>query len=729
MFGEFTEEARKALNLAKKEMKELHHPYIGSEHLLLGILSINNSLTKKLSNYNLTYKNFKKELINTVGISNESSNWYLYTPLLKNILEKVVSDSRESSEKITISNLFLSILAEGDGIAYRLIQNMNIDIDKMYKEISSSIKKNKTKLLIDELGIDLNKEAINNKLDPVIGRDNEVDRVIEVLARKNKNNVILVGEAGVGKTAIVEELSIRIVNSNVPKFLKNKRIISLDVASLIAGTKYRGDFEEKIKRIINELEDNEDIILFIDEIHTLVGAGKAEGAVDAANILKPYLARGKLRVIGATTLMEYKSSIEKDKALDRRFQKIKVEEPKNIKNILMNVKENYESYHGVLVKENIIDEIIRLSSKYIFDRNEPDRSIDILDEVCSFVSIKESSNEKEIMNINNKLKIIKSNKDKAIKDNNYLLACNIKDDEIKLLKEKYILENSKDINKKEVTINDVKKIISLKSGIAINKDIPLDKIENLKNIIIGQDNIIDSLIDITKKIKIGIKDNKCYSLLFNGSNGVGKTYLAKEYASIISNNVIKLDMNEYSSRDSINKIIGTSYASFSDDYKTIFEKIRNNPCSVLILDEIEKADISIIDLFLNIIEEGYSIDNKGNKIRFDNIIIIMTTNTIMNKKTVGFNSSLSKDTYLPKDILNRVDDVLTLNNLTSEDIDIIINNYLKKYNKKYNCEISFSEEELNKIKCDSNFDMYGARKIKKIIKRKLDNKLIQEIFS
>ena len=729
MFGEFTEEARKALNLAKKEMKELHHPYIGSEHLLLGILSINNSLTKKLSNYNLTYKNFKKELINTVGISNESSNWYLYTPLLKNILEKVVSDSRESSEKITISNLFLSILAEGDGIAYRLIQNMNIDIDKIYKEISSSIKKNKTKLLIDELGIDLNKEAINNKLDPVIGRDNEVDRVIEVLARKNKNNVILVGEAGVGKTAIVEELSIRIVNSNVPKFLKNKRIISLDVASLIAGTKYRGDFEEKIKRIINELEDNEDIILFIDEIHTLVGAGKAEGAVDAANILKPYLARGKLRVIGATTLMEYKSSIEKDKALDRRFQKIKVEEPKNIKNILMNVKENYESYHGVLVKENIIDEIIRLSSKYIFDRNEPDRSIDILDEVCSFVSIKESSNEKEIININNKLKIIKSNKDKAIKDNNYLLACNIKDDEIKLLKEKYILENNKDINKKEVTINDVKKIISLKSGIAINKDISLDKIENLKNIIIGQDNIIDSLIDITKKIKIGIKDNKCYSLLFNGSNGVGKTYLAKEYASIISNNVIKLDMNEYSSRDSINKIIGTSYASFSDDYKSIFEKIRNNPCSVLILDEIEKADISIIDLFLNIIEEGYSIDNKGNKIRFDNIIIIMTTNTIMNKKTVGFNSSLSKDTYLPKDILNRVDDVLTLNNLTSEDIDIIINNYLKKYNKKYNCAISFSEEELNKIKSDSNFDMYGARKIKKIIKRKLDNKLIQEIFS
>ena len=368
MFGKFSEESRKALTIAKEEMNKLKHPFVGSEHLLLGILYLNNDLTKKLKKYNLTYKSFKEELIKIVGTGKENNDWFLYTPLLKRVLERVVIDSKETNEEITITNLFLSILNEGEGVAYRLLLGMNIDLEKIYYDISNNVKRKRSKkLLIDEIGIDINKEVKKNNIDPVFGREDETNRLIEVLCRRTKNNPVLVGNAGVGKTAIVENLARRIVDLDVPNNLLNKRIISLDMGSLISGTKYRGEFEEKLKKIINEITDNEDIILFIDEIHTIVGAGGAEGAVDASNILKPFLARGKVRIIGSTTITEYNKYIEKDKALDRRFQKILVEEPnkKNLKNILINLKEIYESYHGVIIEDNIIDEIINLASKYI----------------------------------------------------------------------------------------------------------------------------------------------------------------------------------------------------------------------------------------------------------------------------------------------------------------------------------------------------------------------------
>ena len=328
MFGKFSEEARKALTLARLEMSKLNHPFVGSEHLLLGILSLKNSLTNKLKKNGLTYKIFKDELVKTVGVGKESNNWFLYTPLLKNILQRVVIDSKDTNEEITVTNLFLSIITEGEGVAYRLLLSLNIDIDKLYSYvISTTTKRKNKKLLVEELGINLNEEARKNNIDPVIGRDEETNRLIEILCRRIKNNPILVGNAGVGKTAIVENLARRISNYDVPKNLQNKKIISIDMASLISGTKYRGEFEEKLKKVIKELCDNQDIILFIDEIHTLVGAGSAEGAIDASNILKPYLARGVIKVIGSTTISEYKKSIEKDKALDRRFQKIVVNEP------------------------------------------------------------------------------------------------------------------------------------------------------------------------------------------------------------------------------------------------------------------------------------------------------------------------------------------------------------------------------------------------------------------
>ena len=741
MFSKFNEDARKALTNAKEEMSKLKHPFVGSEHLLLGILSIKGDLTNKLKKCGLTYKSFREELIRVVGIGKEKNEWFLYTPLLKRILERVVIDSRDLNEEITITNLLLSIINEGEGVAYRLLCGMNIDIDKIVKSINTK-KKNNKRLLVEELGRNLNKEAKCNSLDPVIGRESEIKRVIEILCRRTKNNPILIGNAGVGKTAIVEELANRIVNLNVPIKIINKRIVSLDMSSIISGTKYRGEFEEKLKKIIDEVTNNEDIILFIDEIHTLVGAGGAEGAIDASNILKPFLARSKVQIIGSTTIEEYKKYIEKDKALERRFQKVLVEEPNkvNLKNILMNIKGIYESYHGVIIEENIIEEIIRLSNKYIYDRYEPDKSIDILDEVSSKVSLKQLKEEKEIVDINKVLNKLKNKKENAIKNENYSLACSIKDEEMSLIRKKEEIEMQllKKKKIKKITKDDVKEIISKKTGIPIIIDenelftnINLIR-KNLTKSVIGQDEAINKLIEITKKIKLGIKEpNKSYSILFSGNTGVGKTLLSKKYASCMSNNTIKIDMNEYSLKESINKLIGSpsGYIGY-DETNNIFEDIRNHPYSVLILDEIEKAHPSILNLFLNILDDGYCFDNKGNRIRFDNVIIIMTTNSILNKNTLGFNSKAkTKYDFFPKEFLNRIDEIVNFSDLKDDDLNKIIYNELVKYNERHKCNLELNLDEINKIKELSSIKEYGVRKLSRNIKKELDKKLIDRIFN
>ena len=426
MIGNFNEEAQTILNNAKKEMIGLGHPYIGTEHLLLAILNSDSNICDRLSEYGLEYDNFKSELCKVVGTTDKKNEVFLYTPLLRKVIQNAIIDSKENNDgEVTSEHLFFAMLEEGEGIAIRLIIGMGIDIEDIYDDFSSSLikksKKNKKKkLLIYDLGVDLTSEAKNNLLDPVIGRDKEVKRVMEILCRRTKNNPILIGDAGVGKTAIVEELSRLIVNDEVPKVLCDKKIISLDMATMVAGTKYRGEFEERMKKVIKEIEDDDDIILFIDEIHTLVGAGGAEGAIDASNILKPALARGKIRCIGATTTEEYKKFIEKDSALERRFQKIFVNEPSigETKNILMKIKNIYERYHNVIIDNNMIDYIINLSEKYIFDRNRPDKEIDILDEVASRVGLRGCTSDNEVRDI--KREICKLNKDKNsfIIDNN-----------------------------------------------------------------------------------------------------------------------------------------------------------------------------------------------------------------------------------------------------------------------------------------------------------------------
>ena len=748
MFGKFSEEAQRVLVDAQKEMSELKHPYIGSEHLLLAILKNNQDLVNKFKKYKITYKSFKEELINLVGIGDNTPDLLLYSTTLKTILENVIIESRETGDEISVNELLLSLLNEGEGKAIRILLSLGVDINKLYSDISEKRKikqKKSKKLIVEELGVDLTKRAKNNELDPVIGRDIELNRVIEILSRRTKNNPLLIGEAGVGKTAIAEELARRIVSGNVPMPLKNKRIISVDMACTVAGTKYRGEFEERIKKMVKELEDNDDVIIFIDEIHTLVGAGGAEGAIDASNILKPALARGKLKLIGATTISEYKKFIEKDNALDRRFQKVFVEEPdkSNLKNILMNLKSIYEAYHGVKIEEKLIDKIIELSDRYIYDRCEPDKSIDILDEVCTKVSLKEAKEEKEIIKLSDCLTKIQKEKNNAIINQNYDKAYSLKEDEEELQSKinKLKLDYMRKEKVKKVKLKDIVEVVSSKTKIPINeisKDYitSINEIEKtLKENIIGQDEAIDKLIDISKKIKLGIKDkNRSYSVLFCGSTGTGKTYLSKLFAENLvgKNNVIKLDMSEYSESISINKIIGSpaGYVGY-DDNKNILEEIRNKPYSVLILDEIEKAHKSVLNFFLNILDEGNCKDSSGKTVRFDNVLIIMTSNAYVSKSLMGFNKNTTNNSledFFSKEFINRIDEIVPFNKFTEEDINKIIIKEANKCYKKYNSENIISLDMINRIIKESNYEEYGVRKLCKAVRKEIENQIVCNIF-
>ena len=743
MFGQFTEEARKILVGAKLEMTELKHPYVGSEHLLLAILKSKNNVSKKLKQYDLDYDKFKNKIIETVGIGSKESEWFLYTPLLKRVMENAMLDCKEDNSEVTIESLFSNLLEEGEGVAIRILISLNIDLDSLYNEFSYKIfkKKKNKKLLLEELGTDLTQKA--NELDPVIGRDSEIKRIIEVLSRRTKNNPLLIGEAGVGKTAIVEELSKMIANGEVPNSLKNKRIISLDMATMVAGTKYRGEFEDRVKKVLKEIEDNNDIILFIDEIHTL---GGAEGAIDASNIFKPALARNKLRCIGATTVNEYKKFIENDKALDRRFQKINIEIPNRdvVKQILMKLKPIYENYHHVIISEHIIDKIIELSEKYIHDRNQPDKAIDILDEVCAKASLKESSELVMYNQLNRKLQALIKDKNEAISNSDFKKATNYKKSEFDLMDKINSLELSLCNKKKnEVLLDEIADVINSKTKIPVyeilnENDKVISKMrEEIETKIIGQETAVNEIINIAKKIKLGFKDDKCYSLLFAGPSGVGKTELAKVFGKTLAGkNVIRLDMSEYSEAHSVSKIVGAppGYVGYSDN-KTILEEIKNKPFSVLILDEIERANTSIINLLFQILDNGKIKDAKGVDVYFNNVIIIMTSNIGFDEINVGFNKNINSITklkeYFSIPFINRIDNIISFNSLEENDIKkltkIKIDKLIDKYNKKI--KVRVDDSIVLEIVRLSNYKEFGARKIDKIIKNKLESIIIDKIIA
>ncbi len=753
MFSKFSEEAQKVLMDAKREMQKLKHPYVGSEHLLLAILNQKDlSVTKKLESYGINYKKFREELIQIVGVGKTANQWFLYTPLLKRILESSMLDAKEEKEKeVTVGQLFLSLLEEGEGVAIRLLVGMGIDIDKLYNEFSNKImykKTSKKKLSIEEYAVDFNKKVQKGEIDPVIGREEEVSRVIEILSRRIKNNPLLIGDAGVGKTAIVEELATRIENKEVPKSLYHKRILSVSMASLIAGTKYRGEFEERMNKILLEIENNEDIILFIDEIHTLVGAGGAEGAIDASNILKPALARGKIKVIGATTISEYKEFMEQDKALDRRFQKLLIEEPtkEKTKDILTHLKPIYESYHGTILSDEVIDFIIELSNRYIYDRKQPDKAIDILDEVCAKTSLSLGKNEKKLQEINKKLKVIQNLKNQSIMDQNFEQASNYKKEEYFLedQKNKLELQFLKNQKPKEITKEMVREVVYLKTKIPIfesgkNLNKEMEKLEkNLNEKILGQEDIIEQLVSFTKKYRSNYLPHRPYSFLFVGSTGVGKTALVKEYAKtqVPKNSFLRIDMSEYKEEHSISKLIGAppGYVGYHDQ-SAVLNRVIEHPHTILLLDEVEKAHPSVLKLFLQILDEGVIHNSKGEEIHFSNALIFMTSNLGSRNQSIGFQNDEkqaqtdSLEEYFGMEFMNRLDHIFYFNHMESSIIEKIILKKLENLKKRRKeIKIKFSTKLVEEIKKRCDFQKFGARKVDKIISEEIDAVIIESFI-
>lgn len=743
MFSKYDEEAKKVLVNMQKEMVSLKHPYIGSEHLLLSLLKYGNKdIVNKFKDAGVTYDVFRNELIKVVGIGKSNNDFYLYTPLLRSILESANIDSSDKGKKqVDTSDLFLALFEEGEGVAIRILLGMDVDVDSLYDDFYVSKKTKNMKLSVETFGIDLNKKCSNGEIDPVVGRDREISRLLEILSRRTKNNSLLLGDAGVGKTAIVEELARRLETSNVPSKLIGKRIISVSMASLVAGTKYRGEFEERLEKIIRELEDNDDVILFIDEIHTLVGAGGAEGAIDASNILKPALARGKIKVIGATTTSEYKEFIESDRALSRRFQTVVVEEPSldETINILKKLRPIYENYHKVKISDDVISEIVSLSDRYIYDRKMPDKAIDVMDEVCSrtSVSLYKSDNMNEIID---KLSEVKNLKNESIMNNNFNEAFLYKKTEMILEDKKNKIE-LKSANKcyRKIKKDDVFKIVEEKSKIPIYRDGPraFDKFETfISNAVFGQDEAIKLVCDTFKKNSFSRAKGKPISFLFVGPTGVGKTLLAKEYGKYFyGDNIIRVDMSEYRESHSVSKMIGSppGYVGYTDN-KNVFEQVKDKPYSLIILDEIEKGSREVINLFLQVLDEGEAKNSKGEVINFSNTTIIMTSNLGCAKSSIGFSDNVNYEDinkFFGPEFVNRIGNVVKFNKIDDVTSRRLVNSKLsnlRKFYKNKDIVCSFSNKLVSEIVNLCQYEKYGARKIDGIISDRVESVIIDKIL-
>lgn len=692
--NKYTNELKRLLKQSEYISIKNKHLYVSTIHFLLSILNEENNLSYILNKNKVTCEKIKP----FIQEGTSETGYCLYSKELLQCIENIILNMEDINEEISSALLLTTILESKETECYKILSLINVDIPLLInelknKEISSG------KLMIKELAINLNKEAKINNLDKVIGRDKEIERVIELLARKNKNNPILIGEAGVGKTAIVEELARRIVNNEVPEFLKSKTILSLNLASVIAGTKYRGEFEEKLTKIISELESTTSFILFIDEIHTVMGAGGAEGAIDASNILKPALARGKIRLIGATTSLEYKNTIEKDKALDRRFQKVIVKEPtkEETKNIIKRIKKDYENYHNVSISNDVINTIVDLSTKYIKDRHEPDKSIDILDEICALASVTKSKNNKD--SSLKKLQKLKTLKKQALQNNNLKEASKLKK-EIDLLNTQITSKKKK--NKSIVNQSILKKTLENKTLTPIyelesksyltnlNKDIKLE--------VLYQDEAIDKITEITNYI-FSNNLNKPVSILIKGAVGSGTNYLAETYSKLLKLNTISIEGSELSSSISINKIIGSpaGYVGYNEK-NTIFENIKTFPVSIIIFRNYELICEDALRTIESILSEGILKLANNEIIDFSNSIFIFTSTS--NVSNVGFlsNDIMSNNKFNFEIKLNKLDE--------SEIIDII----KKKYPR-----INITKALLNQL----DYKNLGLSKIKHLMSKEI----------
>ena len=712
MFNNFGFIGSKLLKFAEEERKELSHPYVGSEHLLLAILKEESKTKEILEDAGLTYKKFRQELIDIVGIPKKNIEINLYTPLLKRILSNALSDAKENNKGIvTESHLLIAMLDEGEGIAIRIMIGMNINLDDLYDELKvkpQDIKNEKLEIL--NVG-----RVLNDKIDEfeeVIGREKEINEVIEVLLRKKKSNPLLIGAAGVGKTAIVEELARRIENKEVPYPLLNKKIIDLPMGDLVSGTKYRGEFEERLTKIIKEVIKNKNIILFIDEVHTMVNAGGAEGAINAGDILKPYLARGELKVIGATTTEEYEKFIAKDKALERRFETILVKEPtlEETREILFGLRSSYEKHHNIKITDKNIEDIVTFANKYLFKKKNPDKSIDLLDSVCAYVKRKNIVKEKRI-NYEKKLKELNELKEKYVRDNSFDKALDVC---IKISELEENITKLKESKNDDITQTDILKVIENKSNIPlfINKEELIKKIkEELFKNILYEESALNKIID---NLKIFYKTEKSLKLLLVGPSGVGKTSSVKILSKVTGNNLIRLDMSEYKESSSISKLIGTTQGYIGYDDSFIFKEVKYNPYSIILVDELEKAHPSVMNLFLQIMDEGVIHDSHGEAIDFSHTLIIMTSNAYKNNN-VGFNRYSKEDLTenFSEEFLGRFDDFVFFNCLTKEQVL----DYLKE-------KLKDEDLDYDKLLKDTSYEKYGFRYVNKVIdkyKQKINN--------
>lgn len=691
MYNNYSLEVKRIFKDAEKISIDLNHPYIGTEHLLLSLINNDDKIKKILLKYDLTYDEFLDELLLVVGTSENKKCTCIYTPLLKRVIK--TADEISKNKMMEPMHLLEAILEEGEGIAIRIIISMGIDIDKLYDEIKKKHKKGNTKLELYNIGKDMSE--INSD-DILVGREKELNLIIETLLRKNKNNPLLIGPAGVGKSAIIEELARRIKSGNVPNKLKDKKIVSLEMSSLVAGTKYRGEFEEKLNKVIKEIEENPEIILFIDEIHTMANAGGAEGAINASDILKPYLARGKVKIIGATTTNEYNKFIAKDKALSRRFEIIKINEPtiKETENILSKIRPSFEKHYNIKITEENIKNIVSLTDRYVLDRFNPDKSIDLLDSVCAMKEV-ESTKEKDISKLKDKLLNIVKKKENMVKKNNFDEALKYRSMEIKLQEKIDKEENTPN----KITAKDIKEMLERKNNIPFIENDFKDLENYLLDNIIGQNNVVREIINALKQKE----EDLPVSILLTGSTGVGKTKTVKEIAKYLDIPLIRLDLSEYNESVSITRLIGASAGYVGYDDENIFEKVRMNPHSIILLDELEKAHPNVINLFLQILDEGYVTNSKGEKIDFKNTYIFMTSNAMVNQK-IGFMKGKSnyQDSF-SKEFLARITAKINYNNITEE----MIKEYLDKK----------GIEDYSLVK-DFDYENQGFRGLDKYLKTK-----------
>ncbi len=779
-FNGFTAKANIALNLAIDSAQNFGHTYIGSEHLIIGILRENGGIAASiLKEKGITAEQIEKLLEQTVGIGGKTLlTPDRFTPRAKKIIEMSITTARQMGNSfVGTEHILISILSENENYAVKFLSSSGIDTEKLLHDlvkISQSASgnfasaerdgaKGKTPL-IDQFGTDLTKKAKAGLIDPVFAREGEIDRLIQILLRRSKNNPCLIGEAGVGKTAVAEGLAMKIAEDDVPEILKGKRIVSVDLTSMVAGTKYRGDFEERIKNTINEVKKDGNVILFIDEIHTIVGAGSAEGSTDAANMLKPALSRGEIQVIGATTLNEYRKFIEKDAALERRFQPLNISEPSEeaTVKIIKGLRDKYEAHHKVRIDDEAIEAAVSLSKRYINDRFLPDKAIDLIDETAARVRLRSITAPVDLKQIEDEIKYICGEKISAVNSQNFEEAARLRDKEIEMQNELNALKNSWHENREHssgaVLANDIAETVAEWTKIPINKLTEeegqrlLNLEAEIKKRLVGQDKAVSAVAKAVRRGRSGIGSDKkpIGSFIFLGPTGVGKTELCRSLAEVIFGSescLIKLDMSEYMEKHTVSKLIGSppGYVGY-DEAGQLTEKIRRKPYSVILFDEIEKAHPDIFNLLLQILDEGVLTDSQGRKVSFKNTIIIMTSNigarSITEKRAFGFGehdpsgfikSSVTdelKRTFSPE-FLNRVDDIIIFETLKNEDMRQIAKNMLtslKERLSKLGITAEFDDSVTAHL-AENGFDKsYGARPLKRLLQKAVEDDLSEMIL-